>query len=673
MHLKSKISAIIGLVRLLPKLPTDIAMDQDSLSPIIQNFIKNIKEVWKKILDFFQALQKKIRKNSENEKETDHNRAIWVYLLLIFSSLYIWQGIQEIRQDEIPYSEFLKQVREQRVEDITISDQVISGYFKSDTPGVTPRKFVTVPLWNQELAEALETKGVHYTVRYGSNWFSHFLFNWVIPFAFLFIVWIWIARRMNKGGGRGGFLGIGKNRVRIHADESAKVTFENVAGAEEARQELKETIEFLRDPSQIQRLGGRMPKGVLLVGFPGTGKTLLARAVAGEAGVPFFNLSGAEFIEMFVGVGAARMRDLFEQARQKAPCMIFIDELDAIGRSRGGPTIMGGHDEREQTLNQLLTEMDGFDPSVGVVVMAATNRPEILDKALLRAGRFDRQIVVDKPGLEDRLAILQLHTQKITLGSDVNLRVVAQRTPGLVGADLSNIANEAAIIAVRENADSVRMRDFEAAIDRVIAGPEKKSRALSEVEKRRVAFHESGHALVAEIVPTGEPVHKVSIIPRGAAALGYTLQLPVEEKFLSTEQELRDHIAILLAGRAAEELIFGDVSSGAQNDLEKASDIARAMVCQLGMSQRLGPITYGRRHHLAYLGVEDSEERNFSEETAQMIDTEVRERIEEGQRRAWNILSERRRTLEELARVLQEREVVSGDEIKEVIRQLESA
>ena len=397
-------------------------------------------------------------------------------------------------------------------------------------------------------------------------------------------------------------------------------------------------------------------------------KTLLARAVSGEAEVPFFNISGSEFIEMFVGLGASRVRDLFEQARQKAPCIIFIDELDAIGRSRGGPVVMGGHDEREQTLNQLLTEMDGFDPSVGVVVMAATNRPEILDKALLRSGRFDRQIVVDKPSLDDRVEILKLHTKAMTLGPDINLRVIAQRTPGFVGADLANVANEAAIIAVRENRDSVGMQDFEAAIDRVWAGPEKKNRALSEAEKQRVAYHEAGHALVADTVPTGEPVHKVSIIPRGAAALGYTLQLPVQEKFLSTEPELRDQIAILLGGRTAEQIVLGSVSSGAQNDLERASDIARAMVCQLGMSKKLGPLAYGRRQQLAYLGVEGTEERNFSEDTARLIDAEVKELVEEGQRKAEEILNHRRNALDAIAQRLQDKEVVSGEEIKQIVR-----
>ncbi|WNV06792.1 ATP-dependent zinc metalloprotease FtsH [Candidatus Methylospira mobilis] len=579
--------------------------------------------------------------------------------------LYFWQGYQEARQQEIPYSLFLQYVNEQRIQEAVVTEQVIFGTLKPDPADSVVRHFSTVPLWNQALAESMEKQGVKYTVRYGSNWFGNFIFNWLLPIGFMLLLWGWMARRFTAGRGT---LNLGRNRIRIHADSLPKVTFNDVAGAEDAKQELKETIEFLQNPARIQRLGGHMPKGVLLVGPPGTGKTLLARAVAGEAGVPFFNIGGSEFIEMFVGMGASRVRDLFDQARQKAPCIIFIDELDAIGRSRGGPAVMGGHDEREQTLNQLLTEMDGFDPSVGVIVMAATNRPEILDSALLRAGRFDRQIVVDKPGLEDRIAILALHTKNMKLGNDIDLRVIAQRTPGFVGADLANIANEAAIIAVRDHCDDIDMKRFEAAIDRVLAGPEKRNRTLNEAEKRRVAYHESGHALVAETVPTGEPVHKVSIIPRGVAALGYTLQLPVEEKFLSTEAELKDQLAILLGGRTAEYLVFGCVSSGAQNDLEKASEIARAMVCQLGMSKILGPLSYGKRQRLQYLNVEGPEERNFSEETARLIDTEVRALLEDSQRRAQEILEHKRAALDAVAKLLQEKEVVSGAEIKGVIR-----
>jgi cell division protease FtsH len=651
-------------------------MNPGSNNSLLDTFRKGGQNLWEKLKDQMRQAgllsKPDIEINPRSDQPEDQRKQrqrTWLIIFLVIATIYLWQGFREVRQDEIPYSEFLKYVQQEQVEEAVVTEQMITGYMKPKAPGEQARRFITVPLWNQDLAKTLEEKGIKYSVRYGNNWLGNFIFNWLLPIGILFLLWTWMARRMT-GAGRG-FLNIGRNRVRINADASGKVTFQDVAGAEEAKQELRETIEFLRDPSHIQRLGGRMPKGVLLVGSPGTGKTLLARAVAGEAGVPFFNISGSEFIEMFVGVGAARVRDIFEQARQKAPCMIFIDELDAIGRARGGPVVMGGHDEREQTLNQLLTEMDGFDPSVGVVVMAASNRPEILDKALLRAGRFDRQIVVDKPGLEDRQAILQLHTQKITLGPDVNLRVVAQRTPGLVGADLANICNEAAIIAVRDNQDAVGMQHFEAAIDRVVAGPEKKSRTLNESEKRRVAYHESGHALVAEIVPTGEPVHKVSIIPRGAAALGFTLQLPIEEKFLSTEQELRDQIAILLAGRSAEELVFGNISSGAHNDLEKASEIARVMVCQLGMSKQLGPLTYGKRQQLAYLNIEGTEERNFSEDTARVIDSEVRTLVEEGLHRSREILTERRTILDTIAQLLQEREVVSGEEIKQLIHGLE--
>jgi cell division protease FtsH len=410
-----------------------------------------------------------------------------------------------------------------------------------------------------------------------------------------------------------------------------------------------------------------MPKGVLLLGSPGTGKTLLARAVAGESGVPFFNINGSEFIEMFVGVGASRVRDLFQQARVKAPCIIFIDELDAIGRSRGGPAMMGGHDEREQTLNQLLTEMDGFDPTSGVVVLAATNRPEVLDKALLRAGRFDRQIVVDKPDLAAREQILGLHAKKLTLAVDLNL--VAQRTPGFVGADLANIVNEAAILAVRHDHEAVTMMDFDAAIDRVIAGPEKKHRIINAEEKRRIAFHESGHTLVAITVPTGEPVHKVSIIPHGVAALGYTMQLPVEEKFLSTRSELNDKLAILLGGRVAEELVFGEISSGASNDLERASEIARDMVTRLGMSDTLGPLTYGRRQQSLYLGADYMEEKNYSEETAQQIDIAVKSLVVEARQRALDILENRRAILDALAAVLLEKEVLNGEEVQALLQQ----
>ncbi|HHJ18605.1 MAG TPA: ATP-dependent metallopeptidase FtsH/Yme1/Tma family protein [Gammaproteobacteria bacterium] len=589
------------------------------------------------------------------------------YLLLMLASFYFWQSYAETSNTEIPYSEFLQHVDKKEVKEAIVTEKYIAGTLTVDDEKThKPRRFITIPLMNNDLAQMLEKQGVKYTVRYSSHWLGDFISNWVLPLGLLFLLWGWMAKRMGTMGQ--GFLNIG-NKVHIHPDSLPKVTFDDVAGVEEAKLELKESVDFLKDPSRIQSLGGHMPKGVLLVGQPGTGKTLLARAVAGEAAVPFFNISGSEFIEMFVGVGAARVREMFEQARDKAPCIIFIDELDAIGRARGAGPVMGGHDEREQTLNQILTEMDGFDPSKGVVVMAATNRPEILDKALLRAGRFDRQIVVDKPDLAAREAILKLHTRKIKMSNDVDLKVVAQRTPGFVGADLANIANEAAIRAVRENHDKVTMKDFEGAIDRVIAGPEKRHRVLNADEKKRVAFHESGHTLVAETVPTGEPVHKVSIIPRGVAALGYTLQLPVEEKFLTTEKEYKDQIAILLGGRVAEEIIFNDVSSGAQNDLERASEIARTMVTQLGMSEKLGPLTYGKRQTLQYLGIQEQEEKNFSEATAQLIDEEARRLVEDGHHQAKEILTQMRPTLDALAALLDEKEVISGDEVKKVIHE----
>ncbi len=615
-----------------------------------------------------------INKPFEQKSWKKQEFSLWVYLVFMMASLYLWEGFKHQQQEEIPYSEFLQKMQKGEIEEAVVTDKIISGKFRASATETetdigkpnTPY-FITVPLFNNELANELEKNGVKYTVRHGDNWLSTFLFSWVLPFGLLFLLWNWMAKRMS--GGAQSFLNIGGNRVRIHPEGDNKTTFKDVAGVEDAKQELGENIDFLKDPTLIQHLGGHMPKGILLVGPPGTGKTLLARAVAGEAGVPFFNISGSEFIEMFVGVGASRVRDMFDQARQKAPCIIFIDELDAIGGARGIGPMMGGHDEREQTLNQLLTEMDGFDPSSGVVVMAATNRPEVLDKALLRAGRFDRQIVVDKPDLEARIAILALHTQNMQIADDVDLKVVAQRTPGFVGADLANIANEAAILAVRNRHDAIDMLDFEAAIDRVIAGPEKKHRILSSAEKRRVAFHESGHTLVAVSVPTGEPVHKVSIIPRGVAALGYTLQLPTQEKFLSTEKELKDQIAILMGGRVAEELIFEDVSSGASNDLERASEIARGMVTQLGMSKKLGALTFGKRQQLMYLGSQGMEEKNYSEETSCLIDSEVKILIDEGYQRATQILTENNSILGKLAELLEQKEVLSGEEVAGIVKE----
>ncbi|MGV6859150.1 MAG: ATP-dependent zinc metalloprotease FtsH [bacterium] len=592
------------------------------------------------------------------------NNIVWYYLIFVALSFWLWPSYEQAKVT-IPYSEFQEYLKNDQVKDVALSENYIRGRLTVEDPNThEPKAFITTVPKNTRLAEELVKHKAKVVAVKESNWLNNLLFNWIIPFGLLFLLWGWLAKRM--GNMSQGFLNIG-NKVRIHAEGDIDVTFDDVAGNEEAKEELGETIQFLKDPSVISELGGRMPKGILLMGPPGTGKTLLARAVAGEAKVPFFNISGSEFIEMFVGVGAARVRELFSQAREKAPCIIFIDELDAIGGARGAGSPMGGHDEREQTLNQLLAEMDGFDPSVGVVVMAATNRPETLDKALMRAGRFDRQIAVEKPDLEARAAILKLHTKNMKLASDVDLEVIAQGSPGFVGADLANIANEAAIRAFRHGHRAVTMSDFEEAIDRVIAGPEKKHTGITQKEKHRVAFHESGHTLVAVNVPTGDPVHKVSIIPHGIAALGYTLQLPVQEKFLQTEQELKDQIAVLLGGRVSEEIVFGDVSSGASNDLERASEIARGMVKKLGMSKKLGAITYGKQQQLTYLGVASPEERDYSEETAQLIDDEVKRIVEEQYQRTTEILTSHRSTLDKLASRLEVKEVLSGDEVMEIV------
>jgi len=588
----------------------------------------------------------------------------WLYILAMLGSLWIWEGAQQGVPTQIPYSEFLQDLAAGKVKQVTLVDQSIAGTLSQLDPTThQPQKFTTERPDDDALAQTLSQHGVQFDVVHQPHWLLSFLLNWVLPLGAMFLLWSWFSRRM----GSRGLLTLGADRIHVHAETGPRVTFADVAGAEEAKEELREVVDFLKDPSRIRALGARMPKGALLVGPPGTGKTLLARAVSGEAGVPFFSINGSEFVEMFVGMGAARVRELFEQARQKAPCIIFIDELDAVGGARGLGPALGGHDEREQTLNQLLSEMDGFDPSSGVVVLAATNRPEILDKALLRAGRFDRQIVVDKPDLADRDAILRLHMRGMKLAADVDPRTIAQRTPGFVGADLANIANEAAIRALRHGHSAVNMADFEEAIDRVVAGPEKKHRVLSAEEKHRVAIHESGHTLVALTVPTGEPLHKVTIIPHGVAALGYTMQLPVQERFLSTEQQLKDQLTILLGGRVSEHLMLGEISSGAQNDLEHATEVAHAMVTQLGMSRTLGPLTYGRRQQLAYLGVAGEEERNYSEETARLIDVEVRALIDEAEGRAKEILTTHRTALETLSAALEEREVLDRTQVEQLL------
>ncbi|MDO9271045.1 MAG: ATP-dependent zinc metalloprotease FtsH [Methylobacter sp.] len=630
---------------------------------LLGNFFTYLKNLLMNGLNYLskQEPKKELNKPTDQNSAGSKQRKLFLYVLAFILLLTFFNSIQDVQRDEIPFSQFIKLVKEEKIDKAVVTERYITGVIKSDDPQQPDKNFMTIPLWQNDLAQMLEQNKVDYVVRSSDNWLTNLFFNWIIPMVILVFVWSWVMRRAAASGPQS-FLNLG-DKIHIHQDTQAKITFKDVAGVDSAKQELQESIDFLRSPDKIQRLGGRMPKGVLLVGAPGTGKTLLARAVSGEAQVPFFNISGSEFIELFVGVGAARVRELFVQARNKAPCIIFIDELDAIGRSRGGPVMIGGHDEREQTLNQLLTEMDGFDTSVGVVVMAATNRPEVLDKALLRSGRFDRQIVVDKPDLRDRIEILKLHTKGLTLADDIDLSIIAKRTPGLVGADLANIANEAAIMATRVNHDKVEREDFEAAIDRILAGPEKKNRVLNPDEKRRVAFHEAGHAMVAEHVPTGQPVHKISIISRGTSALGFTLQLPVEEKFLSTEDELKDQMAILLGGRMAESIVFGNISTGAHNDLEKVSEIARSMVCNLGMSKKMGSLTYGKRQQLQFLETEVSEYRNYSDETARLIDTEVMALVEDAETRAREVITANRAGLEKLANYLQEKEVISRDEM----------
>ncbi len=592
---------------------------------------------------------------------------IWFFIIIMLF-LYFFQTIIQVKTVQIPYSKFQNYLVSNQVTQCVINGKTIEGTLKiMDKKTGKPLHFITVPLYNANLAKELDKHGVKYSVVVENHFLSNFLFTWIIPFGLIFLLWFYLGQKMGSSGMN--FMNIGKNKAHIHADTGQKVTFKDAAGVDDAKQELGEVIEFLRNPDHFQRLGGHMPRGVLLIGPPGTGKTLLARAVSGEAGVPFFNISGSDFIEMFVGVGASRVRDLFEQARAKAPCIIFIDEIDAIGRQRGGPVAMGGHDEREQTLNQLLVEMDGFDTSKGVVVVSATNRPDVLDKALLRPGRFDRQIVVDKPDLKGRKEILDIHTRNLKLAPDVDLDIIARRTPGFVGADLANVANEAAILGARLNRDAIITSDFEAAIDRVIAGPEKKTNTLSKDEKHRVAFHESGHTLMAKLVPTGEPVHKVSIIPRGIGALGYTLQVPEREKFLATKNELMDQIAILLGGRVAEEIIFNDISTGAQNDLERSSELARDMVCSYGMSEKLGAITFGKKQASLFLGTDYGEQKNYSEKTALQIDAEVKAIVDNSYERVIKIMHKNRSALDGLASKLEEKEVLSGEEVDVIMEE----
>jgi cell division protease FtsH len=588
---------------------------------------------------------------------------------------------------EIAMSKFLTFVREGKVEKVFLTDKEIRGTLKPGalpalSPGPAeqlrhllgakpgPTEFTTtrIPaMEDSQIVKELEAAHVEFSGRIESTFWRDFLFGWVLPLGIMAGLWFFLMRRM--GGGSTQALSFGRSKAKIYDRKELKTTFADVAGVDEAKAELMEVVDFLTSPKKYQRLGGRIPKGVLLVGPPGTGKTLLARAVAGEADVPFFFLSGSEFVEMFVGVGAARVRDLFEQAKEKAPCIVFIDELDAIGKTRAGTTgFLSGHDEREQTLNQLLAEMDGFDSSKGVIIMAATNRPEVLDPALLRAGRFDRQVVVDKPDVKGREAILGVHARNVTLAPTVDLHVLAARTPGMAGADLANIINEAALLAARKGKDAVDMADLDEAVDRVIGGLERKSRVLSEKERDIVAHHEIGHALVASSLPQADPVHKVTIIPRGVAALGATYQLPLEDRYLLTQSELEDRIAVLLGGRVAEEVIYGEISTGAHNDLERATEMARLMVMQYGMSEQLGPMTFGGGQQAIFLRTSGlPQEREYSEETARRIDGETRSIIDRIYDRVRSLLTARKRVLMEAATELKLRETLEGDRLRELL------
>jgi cell division protease FtsH len=585
-----------------------------------------------------------------------------IFLMLLIQSIYL----NNTRPTTIPYSRFEQLLNENKIKEVAVSQNTIQGTLKEpESDGL--KEFVTTRV-PSDLADDLNKHGITYSGVIESHWLADLL-SWILPAVFFVGIWMFAIRRMGQGG-VGGLMTIGKSRAKIYVEKETKVTFDDVAGVDEAKEELEEIVHFLKDPKMYGRLGGRPPKGVLLVGPPGTGKTLLARAVAGEAGVPFFSISGSEFVEMFVGVGAARVRDLFEQARQHAPAIIFIDELDALGRARGA-YIGGGQDEKDQTLNQLLAELDGFDPSSGLVLLAATNRPEILDPALLRAGRFDRQILVDRPDKRGREQILTVHLRKATLAADVKPEQIAALTPGFTGADLANLVNEATLLATRRKADAVTMGDFNNAIERMVAGLEKRNRLLNPLERRVVAYHELGHAMVALALPGVDAVHKVSIIPHGVGALGYTIQRPTEDRYLMTRAELEHKMAGLLGGRAAEQLVFGEISTGAADDLAKATDIARAMVLRYGMSEALGNVAYDRdRSPFLQPNYPMPQERNYSEETADRVDTAVRKFVDSAFEQATSILRRNRALLDRTAAALLETETLDEAEIERVKREI---
>ncbi|MFO1364024.1 MAG: ATP-dependent zinc metalloprotease FtsH [Burkholderiales bacterium] len=597
------------------------------------------------------------------ERQTQIN--LWYFVLAVLAVMWLSNLWKEARTVEpITYSEFVGYLKEGKIAEVVIRENVVEGTFKEPQPDKRSR-FVAVRV-DERLAKDLEQYGVKFTGVI-ENTFLRDILGWIVPAAVFFGLWWFVMRKFaEKQGLGGGFLSVGKSKAKVYMEKDVKVAFDDVAGVDEAKDELKEVVQFLKNPKDYGRLGGRLPKGILLVGPPGTGKTLLARAVAGEAGVPFLSINGSEFVEMFVGVGAARVRDLFEQARKLAPAIIFIDEVDALGRARGGFGV-GGHDEKEQTLNQLLAELDGFDPSSGLVLLAATNRPEVLDPALLRAGRFDRQVLVDRPDKKGRIAILAVHLRKAKLGPDVAPEKIAALTPGFSGADLANLVNEAALLATRRGADAVAMRDFNDGVERIVAGLEKKNRVLNEQERRTVAYHEMGHALVASAIPGSDPVHKISIIPRGVGALGYTIQRPTEDRFLMTTGELESKMAVLLGGRAAERLVFDEISTGAADDLVKVTNIARSMVTRFGMTPGLGQVAY-ESEQAQFLATPAGglRSRDFSEATAREIDTAVKELVDRAFARAVGILTERRAALERGAQLLLQKETLTEDDLREL-------
>ena len=610
-------------------------------------------------------------KNDSNWKRNSRTMIFWLVFLSIVIILLRYVASPHSERTPIRYTELLDQLKKGNIEEVTFVDREVRGKLKSkfvpeDIKGKTEGidNFVAmIPFADPQLVSKLDSAGVKISAEKSEeNWLSY-LFTFA-PFLLVILLWLFIMRQM-QGGGPKSLFSFGKSRAKLATEDRPKVTFNDVAGADEAKEELGEVIEFLKEPGKFQRLGGKIPKGALLIGAPGTGKTLLARAVAGEAGVPFFSMSGSDFVEMFVGVGASRVRDLFDQGKKNAPCILFIDEIDAVGRLRGAG-LGGGHDEREQTLNQLLVEMDGFESNEGVILLAATNRPDVLDPALLRPGRFDRQIVVNLPDIKGREGILQVHIRKLNLADDVDIKLIARGTPGMSGADLANLVNEAALLAARRNADKVSMQDFEKAKDKVMMGAERRSLVISEEEKRTTAYHEAGHALVGKLIPKADPVYKVTIIPRGLA-LGVTSFLPIEERHTYSKEYLETKLIYLMGGRAAEKLVFDQFTTGAGNDIERATELARKMICSWGMSDKLGPLAFGKKSEEIFLGREISQHRDFSEKTAMIIDEEVRGIVERSYNNAEEILQANLDKLHNLATALLEHEILDSDEIDTIM------